>query len=112
VIAVVMLGWFLYPTAQMHYAEQRKVDQLREQLASIQQRNTKLKHEVDNLKTPQGVEEAAHELGLARKGEQVWVTMPEGSKGATHGAAPAVGTASVAPDLWTRALDAVFGVGQ
>jgi cell division protein FtsB len=112
VVAVALLGWFLYPMARLHYTEQRKLDQLRTQLASIQQRNTRLKHEVDSLKTPQGVQAAAYDLGLARKGEQVWVTMPSGSKAATHSGSAAVRTATMAPDVWTQVLDTVFGVGK
>jgi cell division protein FtsB len=111
VVALALLGWFLYPMARLHYIEQRKVAQLQTQLAQIQQRNKKLRTEVDKLKTPEGVEEAAHELGLARRGEQVWVSVQGGKVSSAPTTASPVQAASVAPDGWTRFLDTIFGVG-
>lgn len=113
VVALVMLGWFMYPILRLQYSEQRKLDRLQTQLTAVQKRNEKLKAEVERLKTPQGIETAAHELGLARKGEQVWVTVtgtatPAGSTTIT----PAVARAQVAPAVWTQVLDTVFGVGE
>lgn len=112
VLALVLLGWFMYPMARLHYQEQRKVERLQAQLTQIQQRNQRLKKDVLRLQTAEGIEEAARELGMARKGEQLWVTMPEGGGPAseTTAAAP-LRTADVTPALWTQVLDAVFGVG-
>jgi hypothetical protein len=110
VLAVALLGWFLYPTAALHYREQRKLEKLQTQLTQIQKRNKELKAEVEKLKTPAGVEEAAHELGYARKGEQVWIPV-EGGKTKSEPASSPVRTADVAPDVWTHVLDVVFGVG-
>jgi hypothetical protein len=110
-MGMALLGWFMYPMARLHYVEQRKVARLESQLASIQKRNGRLKAEVERLKTPQGVEDAAHELGLARPGEQVWVTVQGGKVGSAPATASPVLTAEVTPDTWTRVLDTVFGVG-
>lgn len=111
VVALALLGWFLYPMARLHYIEQRKVAQLQTQLTSIQQRNKKLRAEVDKLKTPEGVEQAAHELGLARRGEQVWVSVQDGKVRSAPTTATPLQAASVAPGGWTRFLDTIFGVG-
>ncbi len=111
VVALALLGWFLYPMARIHYIEQRKVARLQSQLASIQERNTALKAEVEKLKTPEGVEEAAHELGLARPGEQVWVSVQGDTVGSAPGTATPVRTAAAADDRWTRILDTIFGAG-
>lgn len=111
VAVLVLLGWSIYPVARMHYKEQRDLAKLQHQLADIRARNERLKHEVDALKTPQGVEEAARQLGLARQGEQVWVPIPEGTKPGSLTPAPNIRTADVTPDVWTRLLDTVFGVG-
>jgi cell division protein FtsL len=113
-VALVLLGWGLYPVARLSYQQQRDRDRLQQQLAALRTRNTKLKQQVDRLKTPQGVEEAARQLGLARKGEQVWITMPAG-KDASSAAdgGRALQDASVVPvGVVTRALDALFGVEE
>jgi hypothetical protein len=107
----VVVGWQLYPVAKLHYKQQRDLGRLERQLADIRQRNQKLKSEVDRLKTKEGVEEAARHLGLARKGEQVWIPVDGKSQSASIPAGPAVDTASAVDEgPWTRFLDVVFGV--
>lgn len=114
VALLLFLGWQLYPVARMDYREQRNRDQLRQQLQQLRDRNVRLKGEVERLKTPRGVEDAARQLGLARKGEQVWVTTPQGSANASAPASTSpAGRADVGDaSALTRALDFVFGVGQ
>lgn len=109
VVGVLLLGWFLYPTLRLHYQEQRKLQQLQTQLAQIQDRNRQLKAQVQDLKTPAGIEAAARDLGLAKKGEQLWVTM-RGGKVTSDAATSAVQAAVAPPGPLTRLLDAVFGV--
>lgn len=111
VLCLLVVGWQLYPVARLHYREQRDLDRLERQLADIRHRNQRLKAEVDRLKTKEGVEEAARELGYSRKGEQVWVTLGAGESSSTA-TSGAVGTAGAAAgDAWTQALDLIFGVG-
>lgn len=111
VACLVVVGWQLYPVAKLHYKQQRDLGRLERQLADIRQRNQKLKSEVDRLKTKEGVEEAARHLGLARKGEQVWIPVDGKSQSASIPAGPAVDTASAVDEgPWTRFLDVVFGV--
>jgi hypothetical protein len=115
-VFVLLVGWTMYPVARLQYIQQRDNAKLERQLAGIRKRNGELKREVDRLKTPAGVEEAARErLGFVKKGEQMYVVMPEGKAAASGAAtAPPVGTASVAGGVgvWESLLDAVFGVGR
>lgn len=112
VTVVVLLGWFLYPAAALRYQEQRKLGKLEQQLASVRQRNSQLKQDVKRLQTPEGIEAAARELGLAKKGEQVWVAVPTGKKVVATQAASPVRAAEETPDQVTRVLDFLFGVGK
>jgi len=112
VVAVVLLGWFLYPTARLHYQEQRQLAKLEQQLTQVRQRNSQLKQDVQRLKTPEGIEAAARDLGLAKKGEQVWVAVPTGKKAVATQTSSPVRTAEAAPDSWTRVMDFLFGVGR
>jgi cell division protein FtsL len=113
VLALALLGWGLYPVARLSYSEQRKRDQLAAQLTALRARNSSLKQQVDKLKTRAGVEEAARQLGLARKGEQVWVTTPPNGSSSTASESGDVVDSGMLPETtWTRALDALFGVKE
>jgi cell division protein FtsB len=113
VVVLALLGWGLYPVARLSYTEQRKRDHLVQQLTALRARNSTLKQQVDRLKTPAGVEEAARQLGLARKGEQVWVTTPENGRQSESASGAAVVQSGMAPETgWTRTLDALFGVKE
>lgn len=118
VITVILLGtlvlaaWTLYPVLRLQYQQQREKATLEQELAGLKDRNQNLRAQVDRLKTPEGVEEAAREsLGLVKKGEQVYVVTDGES---TRAADPQVGeqTRSITASetsVWTKVLDAVFG---
>lgn len=112
VVTALLLGWFLYPTARLHYQEQRQLTKLEQQLVQVRQRNQQLKRDVQRLQTPEGIESAARDLGLAKKGEQVWVAVPSGGKAPATRTASPVRAAQTVPGPWTRVLDFLFGVGQ
>ncbi len=109
---LVLAAWTLYPVLRLQYQQTREKTTLEQELAGLKDRNETLRAQVDRLKTPEGVEEAAREnLGLVKEGEQVYV-VTDGQT--TRAPAPEVGaqtrsvTASEAT-VWTKVLDAVFG---
>lgn len=98
----------------MQYCEQREKQRLEVELTSLKDRNSKLRAEVDRLKTPEGVEEVAREnLGLVKEGENLYVVLDEQQPESTTTAAP--DTASTSADIagnsssWQTALDMIFG---
>jgi cell division protein FtsB len=113
IIAVALAVWVLYPAFQLQYQQEREKATLEQELAGLQERNETLLAQVERLKTPEGVEEAARErLGLAKAGERVYI-VTEGE--ATRAPEPDVSlqAASVTvPEaaLLTKALDFIFGV--
>lgn len=114
VLGVVAMGVYVYPLLQAEYASQREVARLEAQLESLQERNQELREDVEGLKTPEGVEQAAREsLGYVKPGENAYVVI--------DGDEPAEPTTTVMPDAeavlaeappawWQRILDFFFGV--
>jgi cell division protein FtsL len=104
---VVILTWTFYPALRIHYQENRERSRLETELESLRERNESLNAQVERLRTPEGVEEAAREnLGMVKPGENLYVVVePEPT---------ATAEASIAPveseTLWVRLLDRVFGV--
>ncbi|MDI6900818.1 MAG: septum formation initiator family protein [Anaerosomatales bacterium] len=110
---MVFAGWTLYPVLQLQYEQQREVQTLEAELAGLKERNEVLSEQVDRLKTPEGVEEAAREsLGFVRDGEDAYVVTgvedpelaPEAVNERTRSADP------TETAWWWQALDLVFGV--
>lgn len=99
-------AWTIYPVLRIQYIEQRKVQTLEAELSGLKARNDALRSEVDELKTPEGVEALAREtLGLVKPGEQAYV-VTGGSIGETETVDAADGQAG---RFWQEVLDAVFG---
>ncbi len=112
-LGVVLAAWWVYPVLKMHYTEQRQLASLTAQYKAVTSRNATLRKEVEQLKTPQGIESAAREtLGLVHQGENAYVVMQQGAK--KKSAPSAASLASVAPtapsDPLTALFDALFGV--
>lgn len=106
---VVVLGWSLYPALKLQYQTSRRAAGLEAQYQTLKQRNQKLSAEVAALKTPAGVEKAAREtLGYTKKGDNVYVIVPDGSGGTTTAAAASV--AGEQSSLIQTVLDAIFGI--
>jgi len=114
-VLVIIAAWSFYPVARMQYREEREKQRLEAELSSLKERNSKLRAEVDRLKTPEGVEEVAREnLGLVKEGENLYVVLDGEQTDATTTAAPdtAPTTAEIAgvqAPSWQRVLDMVFG---
>ena len=92
----------------MQYEHQREVRTLEQELGNLKERNGELREEVDELKTPEGVEQLARDtLGLVKPGEQAYV-VTGGTIGET--------SATVEPDaegevpVWQGILDTLFGL--
>src|SRR5574340_972803 len=74
VATLVLAAWTIYPVLRLQYQHQREVQTLQAELSGLKTRNADLRQEVDELKTPGGVEQLAREtLGLVKPGEQAYV---------------------------------------
>lgn len=106
--AIVVAAWAVYPVYKLQYQHRQEVRTLEEELGSLKERNGELRQEVDELKTPEGVEQVARDtLGLVKPGEQAYV-VTGGTLGET--------SATILPDgesdtpVWQSVLDALFGL--
>ena len=111
--SIVLAAWWIYPVMRLHYAEQRNLASLQAEYHSLAARNTNLAHEVDRLKTPQGVAEQARQtLGLVGPGEHTYVIIDPSAAASdsTEATRPAPTEAAAPPDPVTALLDRVFGV--
>lgn len=109
---VVLLGWSLYPALKLQYQSARRSAGLEQQYDALRKRNQALSVEVADLKTPAGVEKAAREkLGYTKRGENVYVVIPDGSEVASDAATASV-MGGADRSLVRTVLDAVFGVAE
>jgi cell division protein FtsL len=110
IVTLVAAAWMVYPVFRLQYEHRRQADSLESELEGLKSRNDELRDEVDELKTPEGVEEVARDtLGLVKPGEQAYVV----TGGVTGESLETSATASPGPGeppLWQRALDALFGL--
>lgn len=108
VAAVAVLAWTYYPALRVQYQEQKQRARLESELEGLKERNDRLRAQVDRLKTPEGVEDAAREsLGLVKAGEHAYVVMDTTETPTTADPDRHVVTTDTA---WTQLLDALFGV--
>ena len=107
VAAIMLAAWTIYPVLRIQYQQQREVQSLEAELAGLKDRNVELRAQVDELKTPEGVERIAREsLGMVKPGEQVYV-VTGGDAAETSVTVP--GSPDDTRSLLQRILDAVFG---
>jgi hypothetical protein len=111
VAIVAAIGWTMWPALKLEYQTSRNFAGLEQQYRDLKTRNASMEAQVAELKTPQGVENAAREnLGLVKAGEHAYVVMESGASTATPSVA-----ASITPDArpaWQVVLDFVFGVNS
>lgn len=106
IASIIFAAWTIYPVLRIQYIEQRNVATLEAELTGLKDRNAELRTQVDELKTPEGVEEIAREtLGLVKPGEQAYV-VTGASDDATHTPEAEEGS----EPLWQQVLDIVFGL--
>ena len=107
--------WTYYPVAAVQYREARQRDRLKAELHALEERNARLREQVDRLKTPAGVEDYARgQLGLVKQGESVVVEVDDkGSKKQPEPEPVTIDKVEVAAEPsgpWTAFLDLVFNV--
>lgn len=106
--AIIVAAWSVYPVFRLQYEHQREVRTLEAELESLKDRNGELREEVDELKTPEGVEQLAREtLGLVKPGEEAYV-VTGGTIGETSGTVEPAGQTD--EPMWQGVLDALFGL--
>lgn len=109
ITTLLLCAWALYPVLRLQYQQQREVASLEQELTGLKERNATLRSQVELLKTPAGVEQAAREtLGLVKAGEQAYVVTGGSITGETRAPIPSHDTSetSAAQDV----LDFIFGV--
>ena len=108
---VIFAAWSFYPVARVQYGEQRQKARLEAELQSLKERNNNLRREVDNLKTPEGVEQVAREsLGLVKEGENVYVVLDGDETATVPVLDPDTASAALPRESgWLTFLDALFG---
>ncbi len=97
----------VYPVLRIQYQHERELQTLQSELDGLQSRNEDLREQVDELKTPEGVEQLAREsLGMVKPGEQAYV-VTGGEMG--ESSATVLAQQSAEAPFWQRALDVLFG---
>jgi len=100
--------WTFYPTLKLEYAQSRQNALLENELQGLQKRNRDLAKQVERLKTPEGVEDAAREsLGMVRPGEHQYVVT--GASSSSEAKAKSAAKSPTAASWWTSLLDTIFG---
>ncbi len=109
-MVIVVAVWTFYPVLRVNYREEKQRARLEAELGDLRGRNQRLRAQVDRLKTPEGVEDAAREsLGLVKAGERAYVVLEATD---TPTASPPDRVKAGPDSLWTQALDALFGVAD
>ncbi len=115
VAVLVVFAWAYYPVVRVRYRETREQARLTVELKSIQDRNDRLREQVERLKTPEGVEDYARsQLGLVKEGEHKVVVVSNRAAAAPPvNSSPRIDsdeTTASPSGPWTAFLDLVFGV--
>lgn len=107
ILTTIAVAWVIYPVLRLQYEQQREVRALETELQDLKSRNDDLRDQVEDLKTPEGVEQLARDsLGLVKPGETAYV-VTGGTLGETT--ATALPTDETSEPLWQQALDVLFG---
>jgi cell division protein FtsB len=113
VLSLVFAAVMLYPVAREYYLVKRENDRLTAEYQAVIERNNRIQQQIDELQTPEGIEDRAREeFGWVREGEEaVNVTGLNVSESSTVlPAAVGVGSIKAPESWWTRLLDEFFGV--
>lgn len=114
VTACLVLGAvFLYPTARNYYSAVRDQARAQAEYDAVVARNSALQSEIDELSTPEGVEDRVREeYGWVKSGENSVMVSGLDSSAESQSASTASGSTEnvKAPDTWySGVLDTVFG---
>jgi cell division protein FtsB len=115
VLSLIFAAVMLYPAAREYYLVKRENDRFVAEYQAVVERNNKIQQQIDELQTPEGIEDRAREeFGWVREGEEaVNVTGLNISESSTV-LPTAVGVGSIkAPETWwTQLFDEFFGVTE
>ncbi|MDR1184399.1 MAG: septum formation initiator family protein [Coriobacteriales bacterium] len=111
VLAVIML----YPVAREFYLAQRENDRVNAEHQAVVNRNEAIQRQIDELQTPEGIEDRAREeFGWVREGEEAvnitGLTVSESSTGLPNAIEP--GSIDAPETRWTQLLDQFFDVSE
>ncbi|MDR3036930.1 MAG: septum formation initiator family protein [Coriobacteriales bacterium] len=110
---LVLAAVMLYPVAREYYVAQRENDRLSAEYQAVLERNEKIRQQIDDLQTPEGIEDRAREeWGWVKQGEQAVNITGLNITDSSTGLPTAVESGSIkAPeDWWTQTLDEFFAV--
>ncbi len=111
-IAVLLVSLYLvYPVAQGYYQTVREQDKLQAEYKALTARNAQIQAEIDNLNTPEGIEDYARsELGWVRNGDNPVTVLNVGDTTGSTSLPKQVNADTVEiPNAWyNRLLDKVF----
>ena len=113
VIFMVIAAVMLYPAVRDYYAALRESDRLEQEYGAVVARNEKIQQLIEDLQTPEGIEDRAREeFGWVREGEEAvnitGIVVTESSTGLPAPVEP--GSVKAPKTWWTQILDTVFGV--
>ncbi|MDR1013883.1 MAG: septum formation initiator family protein [Coriobacteriales bacterium] len=107
------MAFMLYPVAREYYLVMRENEQVSAEYQAVLDRNERIRRQIEDLQTPEGIEDRAREeFGWVKEGEEaVNITGLKVSDSST-GLPPAVGPDAVdVPETWlTQTLDEFFGI--
>lgn len=112
-IIAVFVVFLLYPVARDYYVALRENSRLSAEYEAVLDRNEKIQQRIDELNTPEGIEDwARQEFGWVREGEKAvnitGLLITESSLGLPFSVEP--GTVKAPDTWWTEILDRLFGV--
>jgi cell division protein FtsB len=115
ILSLVVAAVTLYPVARDYYLAKRENDRLSAEYQAIARRNEKIQSQIDELQTPEGIEDRAREeFGWVREGEQaVNITGLDVSESSTRlPSAVEPGSVEAPENWWTQTLDEFFDVQE
>jgi cell division protein FtsB len=121
IVALVIIGCLvlaavtLYPATRDYYLAKRANDRAKAEYELVADRNERIREQIDELSTPEGIEDRAREeFGWVKEGEEAvnitGLNISESSTGLP--AAIEAGTVRAPEDWWTQTLDEFFGVEE
>jgi cell division protein FtsB len=113
ICVLVFAASMLYPMAREYYLATRENDRVHAENQAVVDRNDKIQQQIDELQTPEGIEDRAREeFGWVREGEEAvnitGLNVSESSTGLPLAVDP--DTVRAPENWWTQTLDEFFQV--
>jgi hypothetical protein len=108
-----MAAVMLYPAARDYYIAKRDNERITAEHEAVVERNDRIREQIEELQTPEGIEDRAREeFGWVKEGEEAvnitGLSVSESSTGLPAIVEP--DSIEVAESWWTQTLDEFFGV--